>query len=133
MAIWDFDMYETDELYHILKCIEELENYGLFSDEDMKRELQAEIDRQEAELCNCGAVYPTEDGFCDNCNLPLGVSNEDYVRFDQNSIYCPICGKEATYIETISWNRSNDREIYECGNGCKDKYTGENLRFDVCI
>lgn len=49
MAIWDFDLYQINDLYIIKTCIEELESYGLFSDEDMVRELQAEIDKQEQE------------------------------------------------------------------------------------
>lgn len=46
-AIWDFDMYELNELHCILESIENLEMYGLFQDEDMKRELVAEIQKNE--------------------------------------------------------------------------------------
>lgn len=49
MAIWEFDMYEIEELYNIQHCISELKIYGICHDEDMERELQAEIDRKQEE------------------------------------------------------------------------------------
>jgi len=49
MAIWDFDLYATDELYHIQKCNEELKNYALGIDEEAEFELNAEIDKRETE------------------------------------------------------------------------------------
>ena len=43
MAIWEFNNYDIDELNEIQNHIKALENLGIQYDDDMVRELEAEI------------------------------------------------------------------------------------------
>jgi hypothetical protein len=49
MAIWDFDMFETDDLERLCEIQGELEEMGLnILDEDMMGEVAAELSRRTA-------------------------------------------------------------------------------------
>jgi len=50
MAIWDFSDYDLEELYAIQKNTIEMQRLGFEPDEDMYRELSAEIDEREFDL-----------------------------------------------------------------------------------
>jgi len=47
MSIWEFGMYDNNELREISSAVEVLANYGLEPSEDAVRELYNEIDKRE--------------------------------------------------------------------------------------
>jgi len=46
MSIWDFKDYELNDLFKIRDACAMLDIYGIEQDEDMKRELKAELERR---------------------------------------------------------------------------------------
>ena len=49
MDIWDFDIYDLEELRKIRRCYDILNNFGLEENADRMFELNAEIEKKELE------------------------------------------------------------------------------------
>ena len=107
MAIWDFSQQTLPELRHIRELYLELEGVNMEYDEDMMRELEAEIALQEQD------TYTHIISF-------VAINNESYEEIDQ-TIYLHHCPKDRREIQKMVkatydgvWEPQMDRiELFE--------------------